>query len=239
MNNIAPAQQSTQGFSEAQVAAENAAFMRKVYAIMAAGLGVTGLTALIVAHSPSLSQVIIGNRAVFYTLLLAELGMVLLFASLANRMSAIGAAALFYTYAMVNGLTLSVIFFVYTTSSIATTFWITAGTFGGMSIYGYTTKTDLTRFGSFLMMGLFGIIIASLVNIFLHSSGLQFAISVIGVVVFTGLTAYDTQWIKEMYVAGDDGTVAGRKAVIGALKLYLDFLNLFLFLLRFLGAQRR
>lgn len=239
MNNIAPAQQSTHGFTEAQIAAENAAFMRKVYAIMAAGLGVTGLTALVVAHSPTLSQAIIGNRAVFYTLLFAEIGMVMLFASLANRMSAIGAGALFYVYAMTNGLTLSVIFFVYTASSIATTFWITAGTFGGMSIYGYLTKRDLSGIGHFMVMGLWGLIIASVVNLFMRNPMVYWMTSFFGVFIFVGLTAYDTQKIKQLNVIGNQGTDEDHKeAIHGALVLYLDFINLFLYLLRLLGRRR-
>ena len=136
------------------------------------------------------------------------------------------------------GLSLATIFLVYTGASIARVFFISAATFGAMSLYGYTTQRDLTGFGSFLFMGLIGIIIASLVNIFLHSSGLDWVISVVGVLVFTGLTAYDTQSIKEMYDANDDGTVAGRKAVMGALRLYLDFINLFLMLLRLFGDRR-
>ena len=136
------------------------------------------------------------------------------------------------------GISLSSIFIVYTAQSITQVFFITAATFGAMSLYGYTTKRDLTGFGSFLFMGLIGIIIASIVNIFIGSSALGFAISVLGVLIFVGLTAYDTQQIKEMYYAGDDGTVAGRKAIMGALKLYLDFINLFLMLLRLFGDRR-
>jgi FtsH-binding integral membrane protein len=239
MNNIAPAQQGSHGFTEAQVAAENAAFMRKVYLIMSAGLGATGLTALVVAHSPTLSQAIIGNRAVFYALLFAELGMVWVFAAVANKMSAIGAAALFYIYAITNGLTLSVIFFVYTTSSIATTFWVTAGTFGGMSIYGYLTKRDLTGIGHFMIMGLWGLIIASIVNLFMRNPMIYWMTSFFGVFIFVGLTAYDTQKIKQLNVIGNQGTDEDHKeAIHGALVLYLDFINLFLYLLRLLGRRR-
>jgi FtsH-binding integral membrane protein len=239
MNNIAPAQQQTHGFSEAQVAAENAAFMRKVYAIMAAGLCVTAIAALVVANSPTLTRLIIGNRPVFYGLLFAELGMVWLFASWADRMSAVGAAALFYTYAVTNGLTLSVFFLIYTTASIATCFWITAGTFGGMSIYGYLTKRDLSGVGHFMIMGLWGLIIASVVNLFMGNQMIYWATSFFGVFIFVGLTAYDTQKIKQLNIIGNQGTDEDHKeAIHGALILYLDFVNLFLYLLRLLGRRR-
>ena len=145
---------------------------------------------------------------------------------------------LFFVYAGLLGLSLASIFLVYTQQSITQVFFISAATFGAMSLYGYTTQRDLTGVGSFMLMGLIGIVIASLVNVFLHSSGLGWAISVIGVLVFVGLTAYDTQRIKEMYSVNDDGTVAGRKAVMGALSLYLDFINLFLMLLRIFGDRR-
>jgi FtsH-binding integral membrane protein len=155
-----------------------------------------------------------------------------------NRLSAGTALALFFVYSGVLGLSLASIFLVYTHQSIMQVFFITAATFGAMSLYGYTTQRDLTGVGSFMFMGLIGIIIASLVNMFLHSNGLGWAISIIGVLVFVGLTAYDTQNIKEMYSPMDDGTVAGRKAVMGALRLYLDFINLFLMLLRLFGDRR-
>jgi FtsH-binding integral membrane protein len=239
MNNIAPARQQTQGYSEAQIAAENAAFMRKVYLIMSAGLGATGLTALIVAHTPSVAQVILGNRVVFIGLLLAELGMVFAFASMVNRLSAIGAATLFYIYAITNGLTLSIIFFLYTASSIATTFWVTAGTFGGMSVYGYLTKRDLSGLGHFMIMGLWGLIIASVVNLFMGNAMVYWMTSFFGVFIFVGLTAYDTQKIKSLNVIGNQGTDEDHKeAIHGALVLYLDFINLFLYLLRLLGRRR-
>jgi FtsH-binding integral membrane protein len=227
-------------FTPDQIAAEQAAFMRKVYAIMAFGLGATALTSLVVAHSPSALQLIFGGGAgVFYGLLLAELVMVWTFASLARRLSAVGAAALFYVYAIMNGLTLSVIFLRYTQGSIASTFFVTAGTFGAMSAYGYITKRDLTGVGSFMMMGLFGLIIASIVNLFLGSPMLYWAITFFGVLVFVGLTAYDTQKIKELNVIGNAGTDEDHKeAIHGALILYLDFINLFLYLLRLLGRRR-
>jgi FtsH-binding integral membrane protein len=226
-------------FTPDQVAAEQAGFMRKVYAIMSLGLGATGLTALVVAHSEAATRMIFGNRGVFYALLIAELIMVWSFAALARRMSAIGAAALFYLYAIVNGLTLSVVFLVYTQSSIASTFFVTAGTFAAMSAYGYFTKRDLTGLGSFMLMGLIGLILASIVNLFLHSPMLYWGITYFGILIFVALTAYDTQKIKELNVIGNAGTDEDHKeAIHGALILYLDFINLFLYLLRLLGRRR-
>jgi uncharacterized protein len=185
------------GFTEEQIAAENAAFMRKVYAFMATGLLATGLTALFVASSETAIQLILGNRFVFYGLLLGELAMVWSFSSLAQRMSAVGAGALFYLYAIMNGLTLSVIFLVYTASSISLTFFVTAGTFGCMSLYGLVTRRDLTGVGNFMMMGLIGLIIASIANFFLQSPMIYWLTTCMGVLIFVGLTAYDTQKIKQ------------------------------------------
>jgi FtsH-binding integral membrane protein len=222
-----------------QMAAEQAAFMRKVYAFMAAGLGLTALTSMVVVSSETLLRAIVLNRGVFYMLLLGELAMVWSFSSLARRTSAIGAGALFFLYAIMNGLTLSVVFLIYTRASIATTFYVTAGTFGAMSLYGYVTKRDLTGVGNFMTMGLFGLIIASVVNLFMHSSMLYWGITFFGVLVFVGLTAYDTQKIRELNVLGNAGTDEDNKeAIHGALILYLDFINLFLFLLRLLGRRR-
>ena len=155
-----------------------------------------------------------------------------------QRMSAGTAMLLFWLYAAVMGLSLGGIFLVYTGTSIARVFFITAATYGAMSLYGYTTKTDLSGFGSFLLMGLIGIVIASLVNLFIGSNTLQFVISIIGVIVFVGLTAYDTQRIKEMYLESDTAEVADKKAVLGALALYLDFINLFMMLLQLFGQRR-
>ncbi|HMK70730.1 MAG TPA: Bax inhibitor-1/YccA family protein, partial [Xanthobacteraceae bacterium] len=171
-------------------------------------------------------------------LVLAPLGLVMVLSFGINRFSASTALSLFFVYAGLLGLSLASIFLVYTHASITRVFFISAATFGAMSLYGYTTQRDLTGVGSFMFMGLIGIVIASLVNMFLHSTGLDWAISVIGVLVFVGLTAYDTQNIKELYSAMDDGTIAGRKAVMGALRLYLDFINLFLMLLRLFGDRR-
>jgi FtsH-binding integral membrane protein len=171
-------------------------------------------------------------------LILAPLALVFFISFRIDRLSAETARLLFFVYAAMVGLSLSTIFVAYTATSITRVFFITAASFGALSLYGYTTQRDLSAFGSFLIMGLIGIIIASLVNIFLASSALQFVISVVGVLVFAGLTAWDTQKIKEMYSAMDDGTVAGRKAVMGALSLYLDFINLFMMLLRLFGDRR-
>jgi FtsH-binding integral membrane protein len=173
-----------------------------------------------------------------FVLIFAPLALVFFLSWRIETLSASTARALFFVYAALLGASLSLIFRVYTDASITRVFFISAAAFGGLSLWGYTTQRDLTGMGSFLMMGLIGIIIASLVNIFLGSSGLDWIISVIGVIVFAGLTAYDTQKIKEMYSPMDDATVTGRKAVMGALALYLDFINLFLTLLRLFGGRR-
>jgi FtsH-binding integral membrane protein len=170
--------------------------------------------------------------------MLAPLGLVMLMSFGIQRMQASTAQMVFWLYAGVMGLSLATVFIYFTGASIARVFFITAGTFAGMSLYGYTTQRDLSQFGAFLFMGLVGIIIAGLVNIFLASSALQFAISVIGVIVFVGLTAYDTQQIKEMYYAGDDYEMGSKKAIMGALRLYLDFINLFMMLMQLLGQRR-
>ncbi len=171
-------------------------------------------------------------------LFLGTLGMVFFLSFRINKLQVGTALTLFMVYAGLLGLMLSSIFMTYTGASITRTFFISAASFGALSLYGYTTQRDLSPIGSFLVMGLFGLILAIIVNMFLKSTGLDFAISAIGVLIFAGLTAWDTQKIKEMYSANDDGTVSGRKAVMGALTLYLDFINLFLFLLRFMGDRR-
>jgi hypothetical protein len=163
---------------------------------------------------------------------------VLLISFRLQQMSLGAAQATFWGYAALMGVSLAPVLLIYTGASVATTFFISAGTFGAMSLWGYTTKTDLTGFGSFLFMGLIGIIIASVVNIFLQSSMMSWIVSVAGVLIFTGLTAYDTQWIKNNYIASDDEATAGKKAIFGALKLYLDFVNLFMMLLRLMGSRR-
>jgi len=170
--------------------------------------------------------------------ILAPLALVFFLSFRINTMTVAAAQTTFAVYAALVGLSLSSIFLIYTGQSVVQTFFVTAASFGALSLYGYTTKRNLSAMGSFLMMGLFGLIIASLVNIFLASSAVQFAISVLGVLIFAGLTAYDTQRIKELYLEADDVAVAGRKAIMGALTLYLDFINLFMFLLQFMGNRK-
>ena len=230
------------------------AHMLRVYNYMAVGLVLTGVAAY-AAYAASVTgtptdYAIGGGQyltsigyALFvsplkWAVILVPLVMVFFLSFRIQKMSVAAAQATFWIYAALVGVSLAVIFLVYSQQSITQVFFITAATFGAMSLYGYTTKRDLTGMGSFLFMGLIGIIIASVVNIFMASSALGFAISVIGVLIFTGLTAYDTQKIKEMYSVNDDGTLAGRKAIMGALSLYLDFINLFLMLLRLFGDRR-
>ena len=224
------------------------AYMIRVYNYMTAGVALTGLvawftfSAAVVQTGAGLELTSFGHTIfggpLMWVLILAPLGLVMWLSFGINRLSASAALTLFFVYAGLLGLSLASIFLVYTGASITRVFFISAATFGAMSLYGYTTQRDLTGVGSFMFMGLIGIIIASLVNMFLQSSGLYWAISVIGVLIFVGLTAYDTQSIKEMYSPMDDGTIAGRKAVMGALRLYLDFINLFLMLLRLFGDRR-
>jgi FtsH-binding integral membrane protein len=228
--------QARAAVSQAEIDVGLRQYMLRVYNYMAGGLAITGVVAY-VAAAYGFYQAIVGTP-LFWLVLFAPLGLVLLLSYRLQKMS-LGAAQLtFWVYAALVGLSIAGIFLVYTHARIARVFFITAGTFAGMSLYGYTTRRDLSAMGSFMMMGLFGIIIASLVNMFIASSALQFAISVIGVVVFVGLTAWDTQQIKEMYWEGDGEVIAGKKAIMGALKLYLDFLNLFILLLQFLGDRR-
>jgi FtsH-binding integral membrane protein len=213
------------------------AYMLRVYNYMAGGLALTGAVAYFGATSGFYTSV--AGTPFFWVVLFAPLALVF-FLSFRIQTISLGAAQLsFWVYAGLVGLSLSGIFLVYTGESIARVFFITAATFGATSLFGYTTRTDLSRFASFLFMGLIGIVIAGLVNIFLKSSALQLAISVIGVLVFTGLAAYDTQRIKAIYVSGEDEAIAGKKAIMGALALYLDFLNLFLMLLQLFGNRRR
>ncbi|MFZ5774934.1 MAG: Bax inhibitor-1/YccA family protein [Thermodesulfobacteriota bacterium] len=216
-------------------------FLAKVFNWMAIGLGLTGLAASLVAASPAAQKAIFGNPLVFYGLIFGELGMVLYLSARVERMSAGAATGLFLAYSVLNGLTLSSILLLYTGASVAATFFVTSGMFVAMAVYGTVTKKDLTSFGSFLFMGLVGMIIASLVNIFLASPMISWVVSGIGVIVFTGLTAYDVQKISRMGEAGimASGEAAIRKgAIMGALALYLDFVNLFLSLLRFMGDRR-
>jgi len=231
------------------------AYMIRVYNLMAIGLAITGLAALGVVSlattsDPSAAVATLGNGKMLtnfgvalyasplrWVVMLAPLAFVFFLSFRVHRMSVPAAQTTFWAFAAIMGISLSSIFLVFTGASIVQTFFITATAFGALSLWGYTTKRDLTAMGSFLFMGVIGLIIASLVNIFLASSALQFAISAIGVLVFAGLTAYDTQKIKEMYWEGDDVLVAGRKAIMGALQLYLDFINMFMFLLQFLGNR--
>jgi FtsH-binding integral membrane protein len=224
------------------------AYMLRVYNYMASGVALTGLVAWL-AFSAAVTdvggslQLTAFGHAIFqsplmWVLVLAPLGLVFAISFGINRLQPGTALMLFFLYAGLLGLSLASIFLIYTGASVTRVFFISAATFGALSLWGYTTKRDLSGMGSFMFMGLIGIIIASLVNMFLQSSGLDWAISIIGVVVFAGLTGWDTQRIKEMYSVNDDGTVAGRKAVMGALSLYLDFINLFLMMLRLFGDRR-
>ena len=226
------------------------AYMLRVYNYMAAAVALTGMVAWFTfnaAVNTNAAGAIVGltafGQSIFsgpamIVLLLATFGLVLLISFRIHKLQFTTALTLFMVYAALLGVMLSSVFLVYTGTSITRVFFISAASFGALSLYGYTTQRDLGAIGSFLIMGLFGLIIASIVNIFLKSTGLEFVISVAGVLVFAGMTAWDTQKIKEMYDVQDDGTVAGRKAVMGALQLYLDFINLFLFLLRLIGDRR-
>ena len=211
-------------------------YMLRVYNYMASGLALTGVVAYIVANTPFLMNAIFGTP-LMWVVMLAPLGMVMFLGAKIRTMSVGAAQTSFWVFAILMGMSLASIFVIYTGTSIARVFFITSGVFGAMSLYGYTTKRDLTGMGSFLFMGLIGIIIASVVNIFLASSALMFAISVIGVLVFVGLTAYDTQNIKNMYVESDSSEVVGKKAIMGALKLYLDFINLFIMMMHLFGNR--
>jgi FtsH-binding integral membrane protein len=226
------------------------AYMLRVYNYMAAAVALSGVVAWFTYNAAVVTdtagkitgltpfgQAVLGGPAMI-VLLLATLGLVFFISFRIHRLQFTTALTLFMVYAGLLGVTLTPIFLVYTGASITRVFFISAASFGALSLWGYTTQRDLSGMGSFMIMGLFGIIIASLVNLFLKSSGLDFAISAIGVIVFAGLTAWDTQKIKEMYDVNDDGTVSGRKAVMGALSLYLDFINLFLMLLRLVGDRR-
>lgn len=211
-------------------------FIRRVYNWMALGLAVTAITALFVLNSGLIYS--LRNPMVMLLLIIGELGIVVALSAAIGRLQSSTALLMFFTYSFLNGLTLSTIFLVYTKASIANTFFVTAGTFAAMSVYGYTTKRDLTSIGSFLMMGLIGVIIASFVNFFLRSPAVYWLITYAGIAVFVGLTAYDAQTIKQMAYAGFAGSEEERKgAIIGALRLYLDFINLFLLLLRIFGRR--
>jgi hypothetical protein len=244
---------ATRGVGAGRAAAIDAglrAYMIRVYNYMATGVGLTGVVAWLTFQAAVVTNAAgqitgltpfghaIYGGPMMLVLVLGTFGLVMFISFRIQHLQPATALALFMVYAGALGLMLSSVFLTYTGASLTRVFFISAASFGALSLYGYTTQRDLSAFGSFLVMGLFGVMIAMLVNIFLKSTGLDFIISVLGVLIFAGLTAWDTQRIKEMYSAMDDGTVAGRKAVMGALKLYLDFLNLFLFLLRFMGDRR-
>jgi uncharacterized protein len=211
-------------------------YMLRVYNFMAGGLALTGLAAYVAIATGFYQQ--IAGTPLIWIVMLAPLGAVLFLSIRIERMSAGAAQATFWGYSALMGLSLAGIFLIFTGTSIARVFFISAATFAAMSLYGYTTRRDLSQFGSFLFMGLIGIVLASLVNIFIGSSALQFAISVIGVIVFTGLAAWDTQRIKEVYLASDPGDVMTKRALMGALALYLDFINLFVMLVQLTGQRR-
>ncbi len=216
-------------------------FIRSVYNWMAIGLALTGVVALFVSHSEPMRGLILGNRLIFFGLIIGELALVFYLSSRIQKMEASTATALFLVYSILNGATLSAVFLAYTASSIAATFFVCAATFGVCSIYGMITKRDLTGVGQFMFMGLIGIIIATLVNLFIQSSAMSMIISYIGVFIFIGLTAYDTQQLKTMALtqpAGLDAGVVRKGAIIGALKLYLDFILMFQFLLQIFGINR-
>jgi len=219
-----------------QAAERVSAFLWKVYGWMAMGLGLTAVVAFAVAGSPDILRALVGNRLVFFGLVIAELGLVFYLSARADRLAPGTAAGLFTLYSALNGVTLSVILLAYTGESVTTTFVVTAGMFGALALFGSTTQRSLAGAGQFLMMGLVGVILASIVGMFWQSDALQFLISVVGVIVFTGLTAWDAQRLKQMALALPDGQV-GSYAIVGALSLYLDFINLFLMLLRFTGRR--
>ncbi|MBO6524776.1 MAG: Bax inhibitor-1/YccA family protein [Balneolaceae bacterium] len=222
-----------------QVKTLQTSFINKVYAWMCLALTVTGFVALRTVTSETLLSLIFGSQFGLIGLIIVELGIVFWMVSNIDRMSSNMAIGLFLLYSALNGLTLSVLLLVYTSASVATTFFITAGTFGVMSAYGYFTKKDLTSWGNLLFMALIGLIIASVVNIFWHNSGLYWIVTYAGVLIFVGLTAYDTQKIKQMSLEMDAESEEGRKgAIMGALRLYLDFINMFIFLLRIFGQRR-
>ena len=205
------------------------------YRWMTLGLATTGVVALAVAHSPAALELLLGNRILFYALLFGQLGLVVALSAAAQRVSTAVAALMFFAYAGLTGVTFSTLFLVYTASSIASTFFVTAGAFAGLSFFGVVTKRDLSAIGRFAFFALVGLILASLANLFLHSSGLQWLITYVGVLLFAGLTAYDTQRLKVMFASG---ATQANLPLVGALTLYLDFINMFLFLLRIFGNRR-
>ncbi len=233
---------SGQVLAPADMAAENARFMSRVYGWMMAGLCVTGLVAWNVAGNPELVATIFDNRILFWGLLIAQLGAVFVLSGMMNKLSGVAAGAIYFAYAALTGLTFSSIFLRYTDASVAGVFGVTAFGFAGLSAFGYATKRDLGPVASFCMMGLFGMVGFAVLSMFFPSvmgEGASFIYAIVGIIVFAGLTAYDTQKIKAMNAFGDEGTDLGRKkAIYGALRLYLDFINLFLSLLRLFGRRR-
>ncbi|MDE7419228.1 MAG: Bax inhibitor-1/YccA family protein [Muribaculaceae bacterium] len=225
-------------YGGAAVARQTNSVMKRVYVRMFIGLLVSAFCALGVASSPSMISVIFGNQIVFWGLIIAMFAMAILIPVRMMKMSSGTVLVLFLVYSALMGVFLSSIFLAYKMSAIVSTFFITAGTFGAMSVYGYFTKADLTKMGSFLMMALFGLIIAMVVNIFLKSGTMSYVISIIGVLIFTGLTAWDTQQVKQLAAANLDPALADKLATMGAMNLYLDFINLFLFILRLFGGSR-
>lgn len=228
---------SSYPMSPAAAAERVTAFLRKVYGWMCAGLAVTALVALQVADSPTILRYLVSNQFLILGLILAELGLVFFLSARADRLAPATATGLFVAYAAFNGITLSFVLLAYTGESVASTFVVTAGMFGAMALFGTATKRSLAGFGQFLFMGLIGVVLASLVGLFWHNDALQFLLSVVGVIVFTGLAAWDAQRMKQMALAVPEGQ-ASSYAIVGALALYLDFINLFLFLLRFFGSRR-
>lgn len=232
--------QSTARTADARTQVQVNSFIRSVYNWMGIGLGLTGLIAYFVGNSPSMVQMIYSNTLLFFGLIAAELGMVFYLSARVQKIQASTATALFVIYSALNGVTMSFIFIAYTPASITSTLFVCAATFAACSIFGFVTKRDLTSLGSFMFMGLIGIIVASLVNLFIQSSALTTIISYIGVLVFVGLTAYDTQKLKNMAMTQPAGLEAGvirKGAIMGALSLYLDFINLFLMLLYIMGGR--
>jgi FtsH-binding integral membrane protein len=229
---------SSIAYAHDRVAIQNT-FLIRVYNWMVLGLAITAIISLIVSSNQTFANAIYGNGVIFFGLIIIELLLVVALSAAINRISASTATLMFFAYSALNGLTLSVVFLAYTQASIASTFFITAATFGALSIYGYTTKSDLTSWGSFLFMGLIGVILASVANIFIHNQALYWVVTYGGIIVFVGLTAYDTQKLKQMALSDFGNEAMERKAsVIGALRLYLDFINLFLFFLRLIGRRR-
>lgn len=227
----------TQADSRADIDEGLRRYMLRVYNYMALGVALTGVVAFAVASSPAALEFIFGNTLMHWVVMLAPLGFVLVLSFGLHKLSTPATQVLFWAFAGAMGLSLSSIFIVYTGASIARVFFITASAFAALSLYGYTTKRDLSGMGTFLFMGLIGIIIASLVNLFLQSGMMHFIISVVGVLVFAGLTAYDTQNIKSEYLVSDSGEIAEKKAISGALRLYLDFINMFIMLLSLFGNR--